>query len=259
MKIVKVPSSQGSLGKNEGTEKAPDKIVNLLKKLSMYVNEDGKNIDFEIDEVKVNPSNIEETNKRIYEKAKQGANIFIGGDHSITFSTFSAFAEKYKNPGIIIFDAHPDAVNNFEPASHEDFVKVLIEKKILKKENLIMVGLRSADKIEREFLEKNKIKAFWMKGLHDNMENACDHIMAAAKEFDGLYLSIDIDVLDAAFCPGTGYPEPFGMTSRELMYFLRRIKKLKNLKCIDLVEVNPVKDVNDLTSKIAAKIIHELI
>ena len=86
----------------------------------------------------------------------------------------------------------------------------------------------------------------------------CDAIMAAAKDFGALYLSIDIDSVDAAFAPGTGYPEPGGLTSRELLYFIQRIKLLKNLKASDIVEVNPEKDVNGITSKLAAKIVVEL-
>ena len=81
---------------------------------------------------------------------------------------------------------------------------------------------------------------------------------AAAKGFDALYLSVDIDVVDAAFVPGTGFPEVAGLTSRELLYFLHRIKRLKNLKGIDVVEVNPTKDVRDVTSLLGAKIVFEL-
>lgn len=74
MKIVKVGTSQGSLGKNLGTEKAPDKIVEALK--NIFVNEQGRTLFYEIDEIVVNPSNIEETNERIFEKE---GDIFIGG------------------------------------------------------------------------------------------------------------------------------------------------------------------------------------
>jgi formiminoglutamase len=258
MKIIKIPSSQGSLGKNLGCENAPDKILDELKRLSAFENELGRKIEFEIDEVSVDKDNIEETNKNIYEKSKEIEGVFIGGDHSITYSLFKGFAERYKNPGLLIFDAHADCVNDFKPASHEDFVKVLIKEGILKSENLIIIGLRNWHSKEREFLEKNKIKTYKMKDILDD-NDVCDVIMEECNKFDGLYLSVDIDVLDPAFAPGTGYLEPGGMSVRQLFYYLHRLRKLKNLKAVDLVEVNPGKDRGNITVRTAARIVGELI
>ncbi len=82
--------------------------------------------------------------------------------------------------------------------------------------------------------------------------------MSVAKSFKDLYVSIDIDVLDPAFAPGTGYMEPGGLSTRELLFFLHRLKKLQNLRAYDLVEINPSKDVNELTSKVGSKILVEL-
>ena len=79
------------------------------------------------------------------------------------------------------------------------------------------------------------------------------------RNFSDSYISVDIDVLDPAFAPGTGYLEPGGLSTRELLYLLQRIKLLKNIRKYDLVEVNPDKDINLMTCKTAAKIIKELI
>ncbi len=254
MKIVKVGSSQGSLGKNLGTEKAPEKIVEELRKIS--VNEQGKFLSYEIDEVKVNHSNIEETNKKIFE---QEGDIFIGGDHSITYSLFKKVVQKNMNAGLIMFDAHPDCENNFAPPSHEDFIRVLIEEGSLKKDNLILVGIRSMDIKEQKYIQEKRIKCYTMKELRNNIEDTCDMIMEIARGFDALYLSIDIDVVDPSQAPGTGYIEPAGMQARELMYFIQRLKLLKNLKRVDIVEANPDKDINQMTIKLAAKVVAELI
>lgn len=89
MKIVKIASSQGSLGKNIGTEEAPDKIVEALKTISL--NEEGKSMMYDIDEVQINKNNIEETNEKIFEKE---GDIFIGGDHSITYPLFKKVVQK---------------------------------------------------------------------------------------------------------------------------------------------------------------------
>ena len=253
MKLVKVPFSAGSLGKNIGTEKAPDEIVNELKK--MYCSEEGNEIKFEVGEIKVDNSDIEKTMQEI---EKTEGDIFLGGDHSITYGLFKGFSKKNKNAGLLVFDAHPDCMENFK-VTHEDFINVLISEGILKKENLVLVGLRSWDKQEIEWLKKNKIKFFTSKDIFNNTENVCDSVMEMCRNFGSLYLSIDIDVVDPAFAPGTGYLEPGGITSRELIYFIQRIKMLKNLKRADLVEINPDKDVNNITVRLGAKIIGEFL
>ena len=76
--------------------------------------------------------------------------------------------------------------------------------------------------------------------------------------FSDLYLSIDIDVLDPKFAPGTGYHEKNGLSDEELFNILKKLKTLKNIKRFDLVEVNPDKDKNGKTIKLAAKIINRL-
>ncbi len=260
MKLLKVPFSGGCLGKNLGCEQAPEKIVKNLE--NFYLTEEGKIPVFDVVEIEVNPNNIEETNQNIYQKAKEvfsspANSFFLGGDHSITYSTFKGFAEKYKNPGMIIFDAHPDCCTDFSPPTHEDFLRVLINEKKIKPENVILIGVRNWHKDEFLFLKENNIRNFMAKdisimGLYDISEA----VMELANKWDGGYISIDIDVLDPAFAPGTGYLEPCGLSTRELIYFLHRLKKLHNFRGGDLVEVNPKKDAG--TAIVAAKIITEL-
>jgi agmatinase len=263
MKVVKIPSSLGGLGKADGAELAPDKVIEKTKEL--FMSENGILPNFDVDKVEVVASNIEETNKNIYSKSldvlKNNVKpLFLGGDHSVTYPIVKAFSEVYtENPGVIIFDAHPDAENDFMPPSQEDLLCAMVNHNVIKKENIILVGTRNWDKNEIEFIQKNKIKYFPMKeivaeGIHEISES----MMAVAKNFKDLYVSIDIDVLDPAFAPGTGYIEPGGLSTRELLFFLERLKKLQNLRAFDLVEVNPAKDVNDMTSKVGAKILVEL-
>ncbi|MFH1823283.1 MAG: arginase family protein [archaeon] len=204
MKFVKVKTSHGSLGKNKPTELAPDLIIDSTEEI-------------------VFNNNIEEINKQLEES---GGDFFIGGDHSITYPLFKSFAKKYKNPGLIIFDAHPDCTDDFEPPTHEDFVRVLINKGILKPENLLLIGVQKVVLKEKEFLEKNNIKIL--------EKPTIEQINKFLKPFDGFYLSIDIDVLDKKYAPGTGYPDG----KLELDYLLDILKQLKPNK-IDLVESTP--------------------
>ena len=125
--------------------------------------------------------------------------------------------------------------------------------------NVMIVGIRSFHKKEIEYLREKKIKILTMRNIFDNgVISVCDSIMEFASKFKSLYLSIDIDVVDPAFAPGVGYVEPGGLSSRELIYFIQRLKNLKNLRKVDIVEVNIDKDVNNMTAKLAAKLIYEL-
>ena len=261
MILLKAGFSGGSLGKNNGTEKAPDKVLERVKKF--YLNENGVLPFFNVKDVKVDEGNIEETNVNIFNAVKgcmkeTNKVMLLGGDHSITFSGFKAFAEGFDNPGLVVFDAHPDCVNNFEPPTHEDYLKVLIEKGVLKKENVIIVGLRNWHKEEYAFLKQNRIKFYSMKEIsQEGVREVSEAIMSVAKNFDGLYVSMDIDAVDPSSAPGTGYMEPGGLSSREILYFLHRLKLLRNLKMLDLVEINPLKDVNEMTVSLGAKLVVE--
>src|SRR3989344_7792319 len=240
MKIVKIPYSEGT-DVNKGTENAPDEIVKQL-------NECWSNENFQDNKYEVIDSNLKELHD---------GEIYIGGDHSISYYVFKKFFKN--NAGILIFDAHPDLFQHFNKPMQTDWLYFLIKENLIKAENIILIGIRNSDMKEISFLKDYKIKYFSMRSLFNNLQNSCDAIMELARSFSDLYISIDVDVLDPAFAPGTGYLEPGGLSTRELLYLLQRIKLLKNIRKYDLVEVNPEKDINLITCKTAAKIIKELI
>jgi len=243
MKIIKIKDSEGSLGKNNGCEKAPDQIIKELE--DIWLTEDFKKIDYFKDECSK-------------EKIKEGF-VYLGGDHSISYHTIKNLAVRSKNFGLIVFDAHADIYQEFNFPTHGDWLYYLLEEGIIKKENVILLGIRAVTEREVEYLQKNKIKFYTARQLDLDRDNICNLIMEKAREFSDLYLSIDIDFLDPAFAPGTGYMEPGGASTRDLLYFVQKLKLLKNLKAGDIVEVNPDKDINNMTSKAAAKIIGGLL
>lgn len=158
----------------------------------------------------------------------------IHNDHLQTKESFQLFQQTHQNPSIIIFDAHLDALNS------EDLVPFLTS--LIPKQNIIIVGCRDWKKEEYFFIKNNNIKIYTMKEISfEGQEFVCDAIMAAAKDFQSLYVSIDADVLDQTTA---------GLTPRQLLYFLQRLKNLKNFKAADLAEF---KD-----HKLAAKILREL-
>lgn len=251
MRIVKVPSNYGALDKAEGVELAPDAIMEELK--DIYLNESYKKDDVEV--VEMARKELEDGNEVIN---KYDGKIFLGGDHSISYYSFKQWARNHKNPGLIVFDAHPDVYEMFDFPSHQDWLRCLIKDGIIKKENIVIIGLRNMDRKEFEYLKDNNIRFYNINQVYESKEEVCDSVMEFARKFDGVYVSFDIDVLDPAYAPGTGYIEPGGMTSRELLYFIHRLRMLKNIDRVDIMEVNPRKDVNNMTAKMAAKIIAEL-
>ena len=253
-----MPFSAGSLGMNTGTELAPEEIIKQT--VNIFSNENNRELKIELSSVNVNNSDIEESQQNIFNKIKQLNEfaIMLGGDHSITYSSFKAFAANNPDAGLILFDAHADCCEGTKNPTHEDYIRDLIEEGTLKAENLIIIGLRNWHINEMNFLKQNKIMFFDMKKIFElKAEEVCDSVMEIARNWSSLYISIDIDCIDPAFAPGTGYLEPGGLTAREMIYFVQRLKLLKNLRMVDLVEVNPKKDVNGMTSKLAAKIVCE--
>ena len=241
MKIVKVSSSLGGMGNSNNSEKAPELIISELRQFNSNFDVSGVKVDGNLDNLYKNLEQVE-------------GDIFIGGDHGITYGLCNGF------DGLLIFDAHPDCEVYTNTATHEDFLRKLVEEGRIKKENIILVGVRNVSKNEKEFLEKNKIKVFYMKDIFDSdIKEICDTVMEMCNKFKRLYLSLDIDVVDPAFAPGVGYLESGGLTSNEILYFVRRLRLLKNLKRIDLVEVIPEKDKNDITVNLAVRILKEFL
>lgn len=268
MHIVKIPFING-LGKTKGCEKTSNEILKNLNEI--YSNEEGKILDsslLDIEETSINNSNIELSSKIIYKKClelfetKQQI-IFLGGDHSLSYPTTKAFFENCKNknkkPCLIVFDAHPDCMEPMQEPTHEEWLRKLVEEGF-PSENVLIVGLRNSHPDEIKFIKENKIKTLSMNSLTEDLRDMCDSIMEFSNGKE-LYVSIDVDVMDPVFAPSTGYPEIGGLTSRDFLYLIQRIKKIKNLRAIDLVEINEKDDKknNYLTVKLGAKILAELI
>lgn len=271
MFIVKVPGING-LGKTNGCEKAGNEILKCLKE-EIFSNEAGRPIDFDnldLEEIHLDNSNLDVTNKLIYKNAfkiyeSKERTIFLGGDHSISYSLGRAFLDYCENEGkepcLIVFDSHPDCMPTTKGCekypNHEEWLRTLIENGFPAK-NLLIVGIRNPDKEESEFLREKNIRTISINQLIENLEETCEIIMEFSDRKE-LYLSLDIDVVDPAFAVGTGYKEPGGLSSREFIYIIQRLNKIKRLRGVDLVEINPKIDMNNMTVKLGAKILSELI
>jgi arginase family enzyme len=268
MFIVKIPLING-LGKTKGCERAGNALLSSLKEI--YSNEEGKPIDapsLDLEEIHINNSNLELSNELIYKNSLEILEtkpqvIFLGGDHSISYSTTKAFLKHCKNekkkPCLIVFDAHPDCMEPMKEPTHEEWLRKLVGEGF-PSENILLVGLRNSHKDEIKFIKENKIKTLSMNNLTEDLPDMCDTIMEFSNGKE-LYVSIDIDAIDPVFAPSTGYPEIGGLTSRQFLYLIQRIKKIKTLKAVDIVEINEKMDKgnNNLTVKLGAKILAELL
>ena len=233
-KIIVIPSSQGCLGKNIGCEDGGIEVCKMA------------GIKFEIAEI--SESDFIETTKKL---EKLEGDIFVGGDHSITYPLF----KNSKADGLIIFDAHADCVNNFSPPTHEDFVRVLIEEKIISPDKILIIGLRNVDPIEKEYLKDKKINHLYMNEINDNLNKKISEFL---QKLDNVYLSIDIDSLDGEKYVGTGYPEKDGFDLEQLKESIKNIMKSGKVIRSDLVEINPSLDKNNLTVNAGSEILKEL-
>ncbi len=263
MQIIRVRLINAN-GKTNGCEKAPVEIIKMLR--SIGSSENGKIIDVDklnLEEIHVDLSNIEEANHLIFENSKEifernQKSFFIGGDHSISYSILKAFFKIEENPLLIVFDAHADCMSPGREPTHKEWLRKLIEEGIDSRK-IIIISLRDIWKEEIEFLNENNITWIKMDLLREDLAGICDLIMERATNSSGFYISIDIDCADPAYAPGTGYLEPGGMSSNELIYFVKRLSLLKNFRGADIVEINPDKDVNGMTVKMGAKLLAEMI
>jgi arginase family enzyme len=183
-------------------------------------------------------------------KRKDGKNvipIIIGGDHSLMYPDVAGLADVYGkgNVGVIHFDAHYDATKRMfgHLISHGQPVYRLIEEGHVPGKNFIQVGLRGyyPNKESFEWMRKQGFRYHTMaevekRGWKDVMED----IISEAK--DGpkyLFISFDIDVMDPAYMPATGTPEPNGLTPRETFPLIRRLCAESNVVGFELVELLP--------------------
>jgi len=177
--------------------------------------------------------------------------LFLGGEHLVSYPIVKKVAEKYPDLIVLHFDAHADLRDSFfgEKLSHATVLRRISEH--LMDKHIYHFGIRSGVKEEFVYAKEHthmfpiEVKAPFLKVLQDIKDKP-------------VYITLDIDVVDPAFAPGTGTPEPGGCSSQEILDVVGHFKEL-NVVGFDLVEVSPANDLSDRTALLAAKILRELI
>jgi arginase len=173
--------------------------------------------------------------------------ISLGGDHSITYPIVRAFARKYNNLSLLHFDAHPDIYDHYQGNrnSHASPFARIMEQKLVKR--LVQVGIRTATAHQREQVRKFGVELIEMRDLNGSVQ----------LEFDSpVYISFDIDALDPAFAPGVSHREPGGLSTRQAIELIQRLKG--RVVGADIVEFNPRMDPLHVTGTVCAKILKEI-
>ena len=184
--------------------------------------------------------------------AKQRQLFILGGEHSITFGTYTSFP---KETGYVVFDAHYDLRDEYADIklSHASYLRRIVEER--GSENILHVGARAFVKEELEFLKENNIKTISDKEVREG--KGPQLLKDYLSSFDSIYSSFDLDVLDPAFAPGVGNPEAVGITSRELFDLIHSFGETK-VTGVAIMELNPYHD-DGSTASLAAKIMSTMI
>lgn len=188
--------------------------------------------------------------------------LFLGGDHSVTIPLMRALAKSEDGAlGVLTFDAHPDLFDVYDGRrwSHACTARRALELEGLDARHLAFVGLRSIAREEWDFLQTHPdIPYFTARQCYlRGMEAIAGEVVERLRDVRAVYVSLDIDGLDPAYAPGTGYAEGGGPSTRELLELVRVVCRELPVRAMDVVEVAPPLDYSDITSFAALKVIYE--
>ena len=192
---------------------------------------------------------IEKASRQVLEDGKFP--IFLGGEHLITYPLIKPFMEKYPELRVVHFDAHADLRTDYygEANSHATVMRKISEA--LGPKRVYQFGIRSGTREEFVYGREHN---------HLVVEEVLEPLKAILPQLKGkpVYVTLDIDVVDPAFAPGTGTQEAGGCTSREILKAIHALGELE-IVGFDLVEVSPAMDASERTALLAANLVREAI
>lgn len=194
------------------------------------------------------PEAFTKINTHVKHFLQRDAFVFtLGGDHAITYPIIDAYAGKYPALNILHFDAHPDLYDNFNnnPYSHASPFARIMESRLAKR--LVQIGIRTLNDHQRKQVKRFDVEVIEMQHFSPHIE----------LEFEGpVYLSLDMDSLDPAFAPGVSHHEPGGLSTRDIIHLIHKIRA--PIVGADIVEYNPKRDLSNMTAMVAAKLLKEI-
>jgi agmatinase len=209
------------------------------------------------------PKTAESIRSSVKELTKMGATpLILGGDHYVTWPAFAGFAEAHSPHGKIGYvhiDSHLDLTDDTEAWGkdyHGSTARRISELDCIDMKSMVWIGIGgSFQTAERwEFIQKNECQVFTSRDISDHGIGDVTRkaIEMASRKTETVYVTIDIDVVDHAFAPGTGSYVFGGITSAQFLEMMDVLGKTECIGGIDLVEVAPPLDPTGATSRLAA-------
>ena len=191
--------------------------------------------------------------------------VILGGDHTIAAGDVTGVArvKGWGRVSMIHFDAHADTGEDHFGAlhGHGTPMRRLIESGAVRGDRFLQLGLRGywPEPATLAWMAERNMKSYEMTEIHHRgLTTVMDEAFGIlTDECEGVFLSVDIDVVDPGMAPGTGTPEPGGLTSRELLEAVRRICLELPIVGIDVVEVAPAYDSSEITAYLANRVVLE--
>jgi agmatinase len=191
--------------------------------------------------------------------------VVLGGDHTIAWPDATGVARKhgYGRVSMIHFDAHADTgdVEFGSLIGHGQPMRRLIESGALRGDRFLQIGLRgywpgpqTLDWMAAQRMRSYEMSEIVARGLDECLTEA---FRTATDDCEGVFLSVDVDVVDPGMAPGTGTPEPGGLTARELLDAVRRCCYELPVVGVDVVEVSPPYDHAEITAFLANRVVLE--
>jgi agmatinase len=190
---------------------------------------------------------IEAAMKILFAEGKKP--LLLGGEHLVSLPAIRAAYAKYPDLRVIHLDAHTDLRQDYmgEALSHATVMRHVTE--MLGDKRLIQLGIRSGMKAEFDYAKAHNLL------FRDQVLAPLQELLPQLQSYP-IYFSLDIDVVDPAFAPGTGTPESGGCDGREIIETMGLLRQM-NIVGFDLVEVAPVYDASGCTALLAAKLVRE--
>ena len=193
--------------------------------------------------------------------------LVLGGDHTITWpdATGVARAHGWGRIGLIHFDAHADTgeITFGSLIGHGHPMRQLIDSGAVRGDRFLQIGLRGywPEPETLDWMRDQRMRSYEMTEITARGFDVClsEALAIALDECDGIFLSVDVDVVDPGHAPGTGTPEPGGLTARQLLDAVRRIAYEVPIVGVDIVEVAPDFDHADITVMLANRVVLEVL
>lgn len=208
---------------------------------------------YDAGELELPPGSRSETLQRIGQAAEEVLSagkgwIGIGGEHLVTLPVIQHYIQRYPDLAILHFDAHADLRDDYlgEPLSHATVLRRCVE--LIDPSRFVQVGIRSGTREEFDWMQRHQTLM-----APNDYDTALQRLAGRP-----VFVTLDLDCLDPSILPGTGTPEPGGLSYAQLQQWLLAMREL-NVVGADVVELSPHYDASGVSTVVAAKVLRDVL